>query len=613
MLYPQTNDFRLALRLDGVWDFRKDPRDEGVSGRWFSRQPSGVIPMPVPSAFNEMTADPDLRDYFGAAWYFTTFTAPRLPASGRCVLRFGAAAHHAAVWLNGEAVGGASLGRLPFECDATTVLRPGENFLAVRVDTRLTWQTIPPGQVKEVRASCGAPHVHGAESSPRPEYHFDFLNYGGLLRSVWLLALPENHLAALRVETLADGDTPVGLRVSASRAGNPAIPVYFSLRDASGAIVAEAPEGGELRPSRPEAWSPESPVLYLLEARLGGPDQTFDLYSLPVGLRTVRVTPDAFLLNGKPVRFRGCGLHEDFPLLGHGHSDARLVRDLTMLKNMGANSFRTSHYPYDESAYQLADRLGLLVIDETPAVGLNAWSAYPVFTQERCNQTTLGVHLDMIERLVARDHHHPCVVMWSLANEPACHEPAAEPYFEALFERCRAVDPQRLPVTVVLYSTPPGASFLPEHNSRIARFCDVIVWNRYYAWYENHSHLGDIVPQLLAEAGDWRAAHPDKPLFLGEFGADAVAGIHSDPPLPFSEEYQAETIRLYAEALDRLPFVIGEHVWNLCDFMTKPGLNRVLGNRKGIHTRDRQPKLAAHFLKARWHASTDPAFGIPAK
>ncbi len=600
MLYPQTNACRLAVRLDGIWKFRKDPADVGEAEGWTAREPGDTVPMPVPAAFNEMTSDPALRDYFGAAWYFTRFHAPG--GGGRHMLHFGAAAHHASVWLNGNHVGGASLGRLPFECDVTSIIRPGENFLAARVDTRLSWRTIPPGQPKEMPATWGAPAVHGPAESPRPEYHFDFLNYGGLLRSVWLLALPENHLTALRVETLADGDSPVGLRVTAACRTESSAPVTLRLRDASGDVVAEAANGGHLRPERPQPWSPETPVLYTLEARLGDPAAPEDYYAMPVGLRTVRVTPDAFLLNGRPVRFRGCGLHEDFALVGHGHSDARLVRDLTLLKQMGANSFRTSHYPYDEAAYHLADRLGLLVIDETPAVGLNAWGAYPVFCEGRCDAETLRVHLDMVERMVARDHHHPCVVMWSLANEPACHEPAAEPYFRALFEHCQAIDPQRLPVTVVLSSTPPGTALLPSHNSRIAGLCDVIVWNRYYAWYENHGHLGDIVPQLLAEARDWRAAYPDKPLFLAEFGADAVAGMHSDPPLPFSEEYQAETIRRYCEALDELPFVIGEHVWNLCDFMTKPGLTRVMGNRKGIHTRERQPKFAAHFLRARWLA-----------
>lgn len=594
MLPPQTNARRLAIRLDGIWMFRKDPEAIGLMERWHSDPPDGTVPMPVPSAFNEMTSDPELRDYFGAAWYFTSFEAP---AFGEChVLRFGAAAHHAKVWLNGKEVGGASLGRLPFECDITAELRPGPNKLAVRVDTTLDWHTIPPGQPKKIEPSWGAPNVHGPSAHSRPEYHFDFLNCGGLLRSVWLLALPHNPIQSVRIETLAEGDCPAGLRVDVFQAGRQDCSARMRLLDLMGGVVAEAAAGEPLLPADPRAWSPESPYLYDLEIRL----DDRDLYTLPVGLRVVRVTPEAFLLNGAPVRFQGCGLHEDFALLGQGHSDARLVRDLTLIKTMGGNSFRTSHYPYDEAAYALADRLGLMVIDETPAVGMNAWGAYPVFCEERCNGQTLSTHKKALALMIERDHYHPSVVMWSLANEPSCYEPEALPYFESLFEFCRANDPQGLPATVVLSSTPPGEAFLPKCNSRIAHLCDVIVWNRYYAWYENHGHLDDITPQLMAEAGAWRAAFPAKPLFLGEFGADAVPGLHADPPVPFSEEFQKEMIRLYCEAIDDLPFVIGEHVWNLCDFMTKPGLTRVMGNRKGVHTRERQPKLAAHYLKTRW-------------
>ena len=288
-----------------------------------------------------------------------------------------------------------------------------------------------------------------------------------------------------------------------------------------------------------------------------------------------------------------------FYLSGHGHSNPRMVKDLTLLKNMGANSFRTAHYPYDEQAYALADQIGLLIIDETPAVGMNAWDAYPVFDESKCNQETLAIHCDYITRMVERDSLHPSVIMWSLANEPSCHEDGAEAYFKTLCEHCKNIDPDNLPITVVQSSTPPG-KYYDSHHSQSAQFCDVICWNRYYAWYQDGGHPEDVELQVEHEANAWREAFPEKPVMLAEFGADAVAGEHSDPPVMFSEEYQKCIIENYCKQLDKLPYVIGEHVWNLADFMTKQGLTRVIGNRKGIHTRDRQPKLAAHYLKQRW-------------
>lgn len=601
MLYPQTNEYRLALKLDGIWSFAKDPSDAGLASGWAARPPREVCPMPVPAAFNEMTSDPVLRDYAGIVWYFRSFDAPPSGAGPRHFLRFGAAVYHARIFLNGEYVGGESLGKLPFEIEVTGRLKPAGNLLAVRIDTTLNWQTLPPGTVKNPVSTWSRLNVHGPAEAPRPEYHFDFLNYGGLLRSVWLLALPSVHLEAVRLRTLAEGDRAAGFAADlVLRDGAPVPPgTRLRLLDADGAEVASAAPGEELRPSRPQAWSPDDPYLYTLEIRVGGGD----LYRLPAGLRTVRATPDALLLNGKPVYLRGCGLHEDFALLGHGHSDARLVKDLTLLKNMGANSFRTSHYPYDEAAYQLADRIGLLVIGETSATGLNAWFAYPVFDRAHGGPGLLDAHIRITERMILRDHVHPCVIAWSLANEPSCHEPEAEDYFRKLFAATRACDPQRLPLTVVQSSTPPVPAYDACARSRSAQFCDFIAFNRYFGWYQDSGHLEDIAPQLRSEAMCWREAFPGKPVMLSEFGADAVAGIHSDPPVMFSEEYQAETIRLFCETLDALPFMIGEHVWNLCDFMTKQGLNRVCGNRKGIHTRDRQPKLAAHYLKRRWQAA----------
>ena len=85
-----------------------------------------------------------------------------------------------------------------------------------------------------------------------------------------------------------------------------------------------------------------------------------------------------------------------------------------------------------------------------------------------------------------------------------------------------------------------------------------------------------------------------------EFGADAIEGLHSLPVVAFSEEYQTEFLKEYCRIFDELPYVQGELVWNFADFMTKQGTIRVNGNRKGVFTRDRQPKMAAYYLKERW-------------
>ena len=127
--------------------------------------------------------------------------------------------------------------------------------------------------------------------------------------------------------------------------------------------------------AEPELWGPGRGYLYDLEVELivvdDDDDADVDRYVLPVGIRTVRVEGTQFLINDEPFYFRGFGKHEDLNVHGRGHDDAAMVHDFALLGWIGANSFRTSHYPYAEEVLEHADRLGIVVIDETAAVGLN--------------------------------------------------------------------------------------------------------------------------------------------------------------------------------------------------------------------------------------------------
>lgn len=583
MLFPQNNRWRQALKLDGVWQFMKDPEDQGMTMEWMVVPPGATRPMPVPAAFNEMTQDPALRDYWGKVWYFTRFDKPLVQLE-RQVLRFGAVHRHSTVWLNGQLLGENDTGKLPFEFDISNIIQDEGNLLAVCVDTRLTWQTLPPGETNE---------------NNLPTYHFDFLNFGGILRSVWLCQTSENYIEEIFIQTESEEDSPIGLLATVNFQGE-GMP-SLRLLDVDGKCVAEGSgENCLLAPEVVHPWSVHSPYLYTLEVTLGEDDG----YRLKTGMRTVRVEQNGLFLNGAQTYLKGFGLHEDFHLIGHGHSDARCVKDLTMLKEMGANSFRTAHYPYAEEVYQLADELGLLVIDEAPAVGMSSWGSHDCFTEERINGETLAHHKSVLKRLYERDTNHPSVIMWCLANESADWEEASVPYFKSLTEYMREMDPFR-PVTIVTASRPPEGRCKwqwAECVTKCAPFIDVICYNRYYSWYTdpNPGRIDIISNMVRTDIEDFHKAFPDKPLMITEFGADAVAGIHSDPPVMFSEEYQWYSIEKYLKVMDEFPFVIGEHLWNFADFMTKQGLTRINGNRKGIHTRDRQPKMAAHFLKQRW-------------
>jgi beta-glucuronidase len=287
-------------------------------------------------------------------------------------------------------------------------------------------------------------------------------------------------------------------------------------------------------------------------------------------------------LNGKPVFLKGFGRHEDYPGTGRYLPPSVLQKDYRNMAWVGANSFRTTHYPYSEQDLDLADRLGFLVIDETPAVGL--------FFKKTGLQKRLKLCRQYVQGMIQRDKNHPSVILWSLANEPHSKRPGAVPFFKKLAELARSLDPTR-PVTLVSYLGTGEKSF---------EFLDLVCVNRYFGWYSEPGDLGRAIPRLSRDLEAlWRKFK--KPVLVTEFGADALPGSHSDPPAMFSEEYQAEMIEKYLEVIRKKPFVAGAHVWNLSDFRTAQATHRPNGmNYKGVFTRDRKPKLAAHRLRKLW-------------
>ena len=207
------------------------------------------------------------------------------------------------------------------------------------------------------------------------------------------------------------------------------------LRDEAGELVAE---GTGARPScgspTPSLWQPGAAYLYDLTVDLVDGDDVVDRYQLPVGIRTIRIDGHQFLINDEPFYFRGFGMHEDHTVRGKGHDPAEMVHDFALLHWIGANSFRTSHYPYAEEVLDHADRLGIVVIDETAAVGLNLGVGggffiggdRVTFSDDTVNDATQDVHRQAIRELVARDKNHPSVVLWCVANEPESHTPGVQ-------------------------------------------------------------------------------------------------------------------------------------------------------------------------------------------
>ena len=364
--------------------------------------------------------------------------------------------------------------------------------------------------------------------------------------------------------------------------------VKVEILDAEGRVVACADgAAGTVQVENAHLWQPRpgTPYLYTALVRFGK-----DEYRQKFGFRSVEVSGHKFLINGAPFYFKGPCKHEDSAFRGRGYDACVTVTDLKLYEWLNANALRMSHYPYAEEAYDLCDRLGIVVIDETPAVGIGAGPAcdpYQTFPLKT-------YHSAVLRAMIERDKNHPCVVLWSLGNEPDTeHFPeSARDYWHPLYEQAHAQDPQDRPVTMVCCQN--------DYTKDITtRTMDVVCINRYYGWYNLSGDLDNATYAFKKELDFWETI--DKPLILSEYGADTVAGMHGFAPEMFTEEFQVEYYRTINGCLDERRFVVGEWPWNFADFSTQQGPMRVGScNRKGLFTRERTPKLAAHYFRDRW-------------
>lgn len=585
MLKPIETATREVKSLDGLWRFLPD--SPNVVEPW-KGQLEGTSECPVPASYNDIFV-PSLRDHIGKVWYQRDVRIPRGWTNDRIFLRFDSATHEGRVYINDALVAHHVGGYLPFEAELTNVVHPGQQVrLTVSVDNILSNETIPPGRLEKNESGKSV-----------QKYWHDFFNYAGLARSVKLYTVPKKSVRDVTVTTEIDGSSGV-VNYTVEAEGT----VEVDLFDKGTVVVSGSGSSGSLKVPNAKLWKPRNAYLYSLQIRVTDGSTLVDEYFLPVGIRTIRVEGTQILINNEPFYFTGFGRHEDIPVKGKGHDDSWMVHDFELMKWTGANSFRTSHYPYAEDVLDYADRHGWVVIDETPAVGLNlnigggifGTEAKRTFGPDFANDKTQEAHKQVLRELVQRDKNHPSVVMWCVTNEPGSGEEGAREYFEPLVELTRKLDPTR-PITYT------NLTMVPPEAERIADLFDVIGLNRYYGWYEQ---IGDFVSaekRLEDELLIWQSKFK-RPLLMLEYGTDTLAGMHSTGEVPWSEEYQSAFYDMSHRVFDRIEAIRGEQVWNFADFSTGYAIYRVGGNKKGVFTRDRQPKTAAHTLRKRWLKET---------
>ena len=591
MLYPKTTSSRRAVSMDGMWKFRLDEGEIGEKEGWVDGIP-GKEMIPVPASFQDFYTDKDIREYTGDMWYEKDMFVPGEWEGKDILIRFGAATHRAVVYVNGVRITEHEGGFLPFCADVTQVVRYNAyNKVVVKVNNELTVTNIPCGQTIT---------LPNGKKMTKP--YFDFFNYSGLQRSVYLMAIPAESVFDVDLDyELADADAKIHYSVKTTGKHR----VYLALYDEDGKLAAEANGSeGSMYVKDAHLWNVHQAYLYKLVIRIMDGEEVLDEYDQEIGIRTIKIEGTSILVNGKPVYLRGFGKHEDSDIVGRGFNIGVMKRDFELMKWIGANSFRTSHYPYSEEIYQMADREGFLIIDEVPAVGLfeslmNFMDASSgkatAFFEKETTPILLKAHLRAVEEMITRDKNHPSVIAWSLLNEPETSSEAAVPYFKAVFDRAHELDVQKRPRTFALVmNSVPGVC-------KCYQFSDMIALNRYYGWYVSGGYEICQAEMLFRkEMDEWKALNLNKPFFFSEYGADTLGSEHKLPSVMWSQEYQEEYLNMTNEVFDSYDFVKGEQIWNFADFQTTEGLLRVNGNKKGVFTRQRQPKSVAYLLKKRW-------------
>ena len=592
LLYPCDSGSRRVVSLDGMWRFAFDPESKGVDGGWALHLPESIT-MPVPASFCDFFTDKDSREYCGDFWYETDFFVPGEWEGKDIAVRFGSVTHRARIFVNGVEVTSHEGGFLPFDAAVTDIVRYNQfNHLAVLANNELSEIMLPAGRTTT---------LSNGKKVATP--YFDFYNYAGIHRPVKLTALPKERVLDFSVvHTLNGNAADVAYTVTTNGEHNVCIDVF----DGCEKVAHADGKTGTLHIDNVKLWNVHAAYLYNFVIRITDGETVVDEYAEKIGIRTFEIKGGNFLLNGKPVYLRGFGKHEDADLRGRGLDLATVKRDYELMKWIGANCFRTSHYPYAEELYQMADEEGFLVIDEVPAVGFME-SAMNFLAANQGNGKKVGWfekettpqllenHKAALIDMINRDKNHASVIAWSILNEPQCTSEGTEAYFKTLFDLAHEIDPQKRPRTyaVVMMSMP--------HNSKGQQFADFISLNRYYGWYVmGGMSIVDAEAAFRKEMDGWRMALHGRPMIFTEYGADTMPSEHKLPSVMWSQEYQNEYLDMNHAVFDSYEFVKGELVWNFADFQTTEGIMRVNGNKKGIFTRQRQPKDAAFHFRARW-------------
>jgi beta-galactosidase len=396
-----------TVSFDSAWKFHLGDVS-GAQGATFDDSTWTALDVPhdwsISLAFNQSSAASYSGGYLdgGLGWYRKTFSLPASSSGQRVMVQFDGVYMDSTVYLNGTQVCARPYGYASFECDLTSGAKAdGSNVLAVKVNNQL----------------------------PSSRWY----SGSGIYRHVWLKTVNPVHVAytgtQVTTPTVSTTSATVNVAVTVQNDGttDQSVTVASSVRDAAGTEVgkgssaATAVTAGKTASvthtatvSNPKLWSPSSPTLYSVVTTVSVGGSVVDTYTTPLGIRTFAFDASTgFSLNGTKMKLNGTCNHHDLGALGAAVNNRAIEKRLQMLKDMGVNALRTSHNPPAPELLDIADRLGLMVMDEAFdcwASGKNTYDYGRFFNQWYDTD---------VQGYVARDRNHPSVIIWSIGNEIA--------------------------------------------------------------------------------------------------------------------------------------------------------------------------------------------------
>lgn len=555
---------RRLTSLNGEWRVIIDPTGSGQWQQvWLEKQPQkktdffeysfeGAPVLSVPGDFNSQMCE--LTYYEGTVWYKKQFNYP-VQKGKRVFLHFGAVNYIAEVFLNGSRIGTHEGGFTPFQFEITGKVKEGANAVIVKVNN--------------IR------HANGL-----PGRGYDWLNYGGITRDVALIETGSTYIDDYCIQ-LKKGSlhTVLGwVKLNGMQSGQTIkikIPelnfLYKTRTDDEGLARVEFSSTFKL-------WSPETPKRYkvIIESET-------DTVTDDIGFRCIEVKGSKVMLNGKPLFLKAVNIHEENPNKGaRAFSKDDAVVLLNAAKELGCNLVRLAHYPHNEHMVTEAEKMGLMV-----------WDEIPVYQHIEFADSSVPAKMEMmLNEMVRRDRNRCAVMIWSLSNETYPGTPGRNKALVELTKKCRAIDSTRL-ITHVINTQ------RYEHNAfdvwdTLYRHADIISINEYIGWY--------IPWQGSPAAVKWKLVCPGKPVFISEFGGEALYGNQRGPvdeAAYWTEAYQAKIYTDQIEMFNTVPNLCGVCPWLLFDYRSLGRMHPVYQkgyNRKGLLSDKGEKKKAWYIM-----------------